>query len=44
MMGSEGHRENILNPRYRELGLAVRFGTPTGEPGVTVSAEFGARG
>jgi len=42
-MDSEGHRENILNPRYRELGLAVRFGTPTGEPGVTVSAEFGAR-
>jgi uncharacterized protein YkwD len=42
-MGSEGHRENILNARYRELGLAVRLGTPTGEAGVTVSAEFGAR-
>ena len=42
-MDSEGHRENILNPRYRELGLAVRFGTPNGDPGVTVSAEFGAR-
>jgi uncharacterized protein YkwD len=42
-MDSEGHRKNILNPRYRELGLAVRFGTPEGEPGVTVSAEFGVR-
>jgi uncharacterized protein YkwD len=44
-MNSEGHRENILNGTYRELGLAVRLGTPTGETtGVTVSAEFGARG
>ncbi|MDA0167284.1 CAP domain-containing protein [Solirubrobacter ginsenosidimutans] len=44
-MNSEGHRENILNGSYRELGLAVRLGTPTGETtGVTVSAEFGARG
>jgi uncharacterized protein YkwD len=43
-MNSEGHRENILKSGYRDLGLAVRLGTPTGEPGgVTVSAEFGAR-
>jgi uncharacterized protein YkwD len=43
-MNSEGHRENILKPGYRELGLAVRLGTPTGETvGVTVSAEFGVR-
>jgi uncharacterized protein YkwD len=43
-MDSEGHRQNILNPRFRELGLAVRLGTPTGDAtGVTVSAEFGAR-
>ena len=42
-MDSEGHRENILNGTFRELGLAVRLGTPTGEAGVTVSAEFGAR-
>jgi uncharacterized protein YkwD len=42
-MNSEGHRENILNGTFRELGLAVRLGTPTGETGVTVSAEFGAR-
>jgi uncharacterized protein YkwD len=44
-MNSQGHRENILKPGYRELGLAVRLGTPTGETaGVTVSAEFGVRG
>jgi uncharacterized protein YkwD len=43
-MSSEGHRENILNGKFRELGLAVRLGTPSGEAGVTVSAEFGARG
>jgi uncharacterized protein YkwD len=44
-MNSEGHRENILKPDYRELGLAVRLGTPTGNStGVTVSAEFGVRG
>ena len=43
-MNSEGHRENILKPDYRELGLAVRLGTPTGQTvGVTVSAEFGVR-
>jgi uncharacterized protein YkwD len=43
-MNSEGHRENILKAGYRELGLAVRLGTPTGETvGVTVSAEFGVR-
>jgi uncharacterized protein YkwD len=42
-MGSKGHRANILNPRYRDLGLAVRLGTPAGDSGVTVSAEFGAR-
>jgi uncharacterized protein YkwD len=42
-MASKGHRANILNPRYRQLGLAVRLGTPTGGTGVTVSAEFGAR-
>jgi uncharacterized protein YkwD len=39
---SEGHRANILDRRFRELGLAVRLGTPTGAAGVTISAEFGA--
>jgi uncharacterized protein YkwD len=42
-MASPGHRENILKPGYREIGLGLQLGTPTGEDGLTVSAEFGAR-
>jgi uncharacterized protein YkwD len=42
-LNSAGHRANILKPQYRELGLGVRLGSPTGPDGVTVSAEFGAR-
>jgi uncharacterized protein YkwD len=42
-MSSAGHRENILKPEYRELGLGIRLGSPTGAEGVTVSAEFGVR-
>jgi len=43
-MSSPGHRENILKPGYRELGVGIRLGTPTGVAGgVTVSAEFGVR-
>jgi uncharacterized protein YkwD len=43
-MASEHHRENILKADYRELGLGIRLGTPTGAAGgVTVTAEFGAR-
>jgi uncharacterized protein YkwD len=43
-MESPGHRANILKADYRELGLAVQLGTPTGAPnGVTVAAEFGTR-
>ena len=44
-MNSPGHRENIVKAGFRELGLGIRLGTPNGAPdGVTVSAEFGARG
>jgi uncharacterized protein YkwD len=43
-MNSPHHRENILKASYRELGLGIRLGTPTGSAaGVTLSAEFGAR-
>ena len=43
-MNSPGHRENILKSNYRELGIGIRLGTPTGAAaGVTVSAEFGVR-
>jgi uncharacterized protein YkwD len=43
-MASPEHRENILKDGYREIGLGLQLGTPTGEGGgLTVSAEFGAR-
>ena len=43
-MNSEGHRENILNGDYRELGFGIHLGTPTGSAeGVTITAEFGVR-
>jgi uncharacterized protein YkwD len=43
-LASAGHRANILKGAYRELGLGVAFGTPDGDAGVTIAAEFGARG
>ena len=43
-MASEHHRENILKPGYREVGIGIALGTPTGAAGgATISAEFGAR-
>lgn len=41
-MQSPGHRAAILDARYRELGLGLAVGSPSGGPGVTVTAEFGA--
>jgi uncharacterized protein YkwD len=44
-MRSPGHRRNILKPLYRDVGLAVTLGAPTGGPdAITVDAEFGRRG
>jgi uncharacterized protein YkwD len=45
-MHSPGHRHNILDPRYREIGIGVAPGTPTdagGVPGATYATEFGKR-
>ena len=43
-MNSPGHRANILKGAYREIGIGLRLGTPTGSiEGLTVSVEFGAR-
>ena len=43
-MASAGHRENILEPRYREVGIGVVAGNPTGRDGggATFVTEFGA--
>jgi uncharacterized protein YkwD len=45
-MNSPPHRENLLKPRFREIGVAAVDGTPEGDfgdPGVTVSSEYGFR-
>jgi len=43
-MASPGHRRNILEPAFRDIGVGVAGGSP-GEPGegVTVTTDFGAR-
>ncbi len=43
-MHSHGHRANVLNPRFRELGAGVADGAPFGdniEPAATYDHEFG---
>jgi uncharacterized protein YkwD len=45
-MNSPSHRENLLRPNFRELGVAAVTGTPVSRSdtsGVTVSSEYGAR-
>jgi uncharacterized protein YkwD len=43
-MGSPGHRANILQPRFREIGIGIVSGTPrTGLNGATYATEFGRR-
>ena len=43
-MNSPGHRDNILNPGYREVGIAVVTGNPAAADGLgaTYATEFGA--
>lgn len=47
-MRSSGHRANVLNARFREIGVAAVTGAPVaqdgdGPPRATYAAEFGAR-
>lgn len=45
-MNSPPHRENLLRPTYREIGIAALPGTPVSDidlTGVTVSSEYGFR-
>jgi uncharacterized protein YkwD len=45
-MNSPPHRENLLRPTFRELGVAAVAGTPVSQSdltGVTVSSEYGYR-
>ena len=41
-MDSPGHRANILNGRYREIGIGLTLGSPRGGNGATYATEFGA--
>ena len=40
-MNSPGHRENILNPKYTEIGVAVKRGTYEGQTVWLAVQEFG---
>jgi uncharacterized protein YkwD len=45
-MNSPPHRENLLHPRFREIGIAAVVGTPEDSrdlTGVTVSSDYGYR-
>jgi uncharacterized protein YkwD len=43
-MASPSHRANMLNPRYREIGLSVMRGwPPRGRLGATYTVVFGTR-
>jgi uncharacterized protein YkwD len=42
-MNSDTHRANVLSPDYREIGIGVANGTPTGAPGGTFASHFGMR-
>lgn len=40
-LGSEGHRQNLLEPKYRDIGLAVMNGDLNGVPTTLVVAMYG---
>lgn len=40
-MASPTHRDNLLNPNYQEIGMAVLEGTLGGQPTVLIVQEFG---
>jgi uncharacterized protein YkwD len=43
-MHSPGHRANILDGSYREIGIGIALGAPVGGGGATYVNEFGRRG
>ena len=42
-MLSPGHRANILNAKFRQIGIGIALGTPETESGATYTTTFGAR-
>jgi uncharacterized protein YkwD len=43
-MHSAGHRANILNGSFREIGIGIALGAPNGGSGATYVNDFGRRG
>jgi uncharacterized protein YkwD len=41
LMNSPGHRENLLNPIYRDAGIGLVQGTYRGMPAIFVTEDFG---
>jgi uncharacterized protein YkwD len=41
-MRSAGHRANILDGRFRQIGVGIASGTPDGDAGATYSTDFGS--
>lgn len=42
-MRSAGHRANILNGTFREIGIGIALGSPSGGSGATYVNDFGRR-
>lgn len=42
-MASPGHRENLLDPQWRHVGVGIAAGTPVGAVGATYATEFGMK-
>jgi uncharacterized protein YkwD len=42
-MNSAGHRQNILNSGFREIGIGVALGAPGKDGGATYTTNFGKR-
>ena len=42
-LNSPGHRANLLDPQWRDIGIGITNGTPVGSMGSTYAAEFGMR-
>ena len=45
-MNSPGHRRNVLNRRFRDIGIGITIGAPedvSGAPAATYATEFGTR-
>jgi uncharacterized protein YkwD len=43
-MRSPGHRRNVLDRGFREIGIGIALGAPNGGAGATYVNEFGRRG